>query len=55
MNYYIEKRDMKIILDALGTLHLDMIEAKELGMTRSYTEDEVWALFESLDKSVGER
>ena len=51
MNYYIEKHDMEIILDALGTLHLDMIEAQELGMSRSYTADEVWALFESLDNS----
>ena len=51
MNYYIERHDMEIILDALGTLHLDMIEAQELGMSRSYTADEVWALLESLDNS----
>jgi len=51
MNYFIEKHDMEIILDALGTLHLDMIEARELGMSRSYTADEVWSLFESLDSS----
>ena len=56
MNYYIEKHDMNIILDALECLHQDMKHADESGYAdinkrRGYTMDEVDALFQSFDNS----
>lgn len=56
MNYYIEKHDMNIILDALECLHQDMKHADESGYAdindrRGYTIDEVDALFQSFDNS----
>lgn len=56
MNYYIEKHDMNIILDALECLHTDMKHADESGYAdinkrRGYTMDEVDALFQSFDNS----
>lgn len=59
MNYYIEKHDMEIILDALECLHQDMKHADESGYgvinyRRGYTIDDVDGLFQSLDNSGGE-
>ena len=60
MNYYIEKHDMEIILDALECLHQDMKHADESGYAdintcRGYTMDTVDALYQSfVDKSWNE-
>lgn len=35
MNYYIEKHDMQIVLDALQILYRDMMTAKEYGYYKS--------------------
>ena len=51
MNYYIEKHDMEIILDALGLLHLHILETRENPIDRPYTEYDVDSLFQSLDNS----
>ena len=58
MNYYIEKHDMEIVLDALQALHEDMKCAEDnspTGTTRyhkcGYTIDEVDGLFQSLENS----
>ena len=56
MNYYIEKHDMNIILDALECLHQDMTHADESGYEdinkrRGYAVDEVDSLFQSFDNS----
>jgi hypothetical protein len=51
MNYYIEKHDMEIILDALELLHSEMIETRENPIDRPYTLDEVDGLFQSLENS----
>ena len=51
MNYYIERHDMEIILDALNLLHLEIIETGENPIGRPYTLDEVDLLFQSLDNS----
>lgn len=51
MNYYIEKHDMEIILDALSLLHLEMIEARENPTDKPYTAEDVDGLFQSLDNS----
>ena len=56
MNYYIEKHDMEIILDALECLHTDMKHADESGdadinKRRGYTMDDVDGLFQSLENS----
>ena len=56
MNYYIEKHDMEIILDALECLGQDMKHADESGYAdinkrRGYTIDDVDRLFQSFDNS----
>jgi len=58
MNYYIERHDMEIILDALQALHEDMKCAEDnspTGTTRyhkyGYTIDDVDLLFQSLENS----
>ena len=55
MNYYIEKHDMEIILDALENLVQDMRHAKDNGHYRlldyPYSIDEVDGLFQSFDNS----
>jgi len=58
MNYYIERHDMEIILDALQALHEDMKCAEDnspTGMTRyhkyGYTIDDVDGLFQILSDS----
>ena len=60
MNYFIEKHDMEIILDALEALHQDMKHADESGYPdinarRGYTIEDVDGLFQSLENSVGEQ
>ena len=47
MNYYIERHDMEIILDALEALHNNI----KHGLEYPYTLDEVEGLFQSLQKS----
>lgn len=51
MNYYIEKHDMEIILDALELLHSEMIATDENPVDRPYTIDDVDGLFQSLESS----
>jgi len=56
MNYFIEKHDMEIILDALEALHQDMKHADESGYPdinarRGYTIEDVDGLFQSLENS----
>lgn len=51
MNYYIEKHDMEIILDALELLHAEMITTNENPIDRPYTMDDVDGLFQSLENS----
>ena len=59
MNYYIERHDMEIILDALEALHKNMLEEEDPFSTiasidrpdRPYTLDEVDGLFQSLENS----
>ena len=60
MNYYIDRHDMDIILDALECLHQDMKHADESGYGEindrlGYTMDTVDALYQSfVDKSWNE-
>jgi len=42
---------MEIILDALGLLHLHIIETRENPIDRPYTAEYVDSLFQSLDNS----
>ena len=52
MNYYIEKHDMEIILDALNLLYFDIANTSENPTDRpQYTLDEVDGLLQSLDNS----
>jgi hypothetical protein len=52
MNYYIEKHDMKIILDALENLVEDMKHAKDNGhFNYAYSIEDVDGLFQSFDNS----
>ena len=51
MNYYIEKHDMEIILDALQLLHEEIVATEENPIDRPYTKDDVDSLFQSLDNS----
>jgi len=51
MNYFIEKHDMEIILDALNLLYLEIIETGKNPIGRPYTLDDVDLLFQSLDNS----
>ena len=59
MNYFIEKHDMEIILDALEALHEDMKHSEQNGgigyKLCGYTLEEVDGLYQSLDNSGGER
>lgn len=56
MNYYIEKHDMEIILDALEVLHTKMKNAKLFGLTNeySYNIEDVNGLFQSFDNNFQE-
>ena len=56
MNYYIEKHDMNMILDALELLHSTIKTQKLFGITNkwSYTEDEIDGLFQSFDNGYKE-
>jgi hypothetical protein len=47
MNYYIERHDMEIILDALDALHNNI----KHGLEYPYTLDEIDGLFQSLENS----
>ena len=55
MNYYIEKHDMTIILDALENLVEDMKHAKDNGhFNYPYSIEDVDGLFQSFDNSFVE-
>ena len=58
MNYYIEKHDMEMILDALENLVADMKHAKDNGHYRlvdyPYSIDDVNGLLKSFDNSFVE-
>ena len=54
MNYYIEKHDMKIILDALQFLHEHMISCSKEELNYPYTIEDVDGLFQSFDNSFAE-
>jgi hypothetical protein len=56
MNYYIEKHDMEIILDALEVLHTKMKNAKLFGLVNEYPYDieDVDGLFQSFDNGYVE-
>jgi hypothetical protein len=56
MNYYIEKHDMEIILDALELLHETMKNKEALGLTNDYvySKADVDGLFQSFDNSSKE-
>lgn len=63
MNYFIEKHDMEIILDALEKLSSSMKEReiygnyKYIGLTSShftYSKEDVDGLFQSFDNSFAE-
>jgi hypothetical protein len=56
MNYYIEKHDMEIILDALELLHKTMKDRENFGLTNDYcyTSEDVNGLFQSFDNSGAE-
>jgi len=51
MNYYIEKHDMEIILDALEFLHEHMVSCSKEELNYPYTIDYVDGLFQLLDNS----
>lgn len=59
MNYYIEKHDMEIILDALENLVEDMKHSRDYGHYRlldyPHTIEQVDGLFESLENSFTEK
>ena len=56
MNYYIEKHDMEIILDALENMVLSMKNTKAFGLPNRYpySIEEVDGLFQSFDNSFVE-
>lgn len=56
MNYYIEKHDMEIILDALEVLHNQMKTRMSFGVPteRVYSIEDVDGLFQSFDNSFVE-
>lgn len=56
MNYYIEKHDMEIILDALEVLHNQMKIRMSFGVPteRAYSIEDVDGLFQSFDNSFVE-
>jgi hypothetical protein len=57
MNYYIEKHDMEIIMDALELLCDTMKNRESLGVKNysAYSIDDVDGLFQSLDNSFVEK
>lgn len=56
MNYYIEKHDMTIILDALETLHNRMKTRQDFGLSndKPFSIEDVDGLFQSFDDSFSE-
>ena len=56
MNYYIEKHDMEMILDALENLVLSMKNTASFGLPNRYpySVDDVDGLFQSFDNSFHE-
>ena len=56
MNYYIEKHDMEIILDALETLHNRMKTRQDFGLPndKTFSIEDVDSLFQSFDNSGAE-
>lgn len=56
MNYYIEKHDMNIILDALETLYNRMKTCQDFGLPndKSFSIEDVDNLFQSFDNSFVE-
>jgi hypothetical protein len=56
MNYYIEKHDMEIILDALEVLQSKMKNAKLFGLKNEYpySAEDVDGVFQSFDNSFVE-
>ena len=56
MNYYIEKHDMEIILDALETLHNRMKTRQDFGLPndKAFSIEDVDNLFQSFDNSFAE-
>ena len=59
MNYFIEKHDMEIILDALQALHEKVKHSLDTGVVvypgYPYTVEEIDGLFQSLENSGGEQ
>ena len=55
MNYYIERHDMEIILDALEALHEKVKHSLDTGVVAypgyPYTVEEIDGLFQSLENS----
>lgn len=53
MNYYIEKHDMEIILDALETLYSRMKTRQDFGLPndKPFSIDDVDGLFKSFDNA----
>lgn len=53
MNYYIEKHDMEIILDALETLHNRMKTRQDFGLPndKTFSIEDIDGLFQSFDNS----
>jgi hypothetical protein len=56
MNYFIEKHDMEIILDALEHMNTTMEQRKLFGLNNlwPYSPDDVDSLFQSFDNSFVE-
>ena len=54
MNYYIEKHDMKIILDAIQFLHEHMVSCSKEELNYPYTIEDVDGLFQSFNSSFAE-
>jgi hypothetical protein len=56
MNYYIEKHDMTIILDALETLHNRMKTRQDFGFPndKPFSIEDVDGLFQSFDNGYKE-
>jgi hypothetical protein len=56
MNYYIEKHDMTIILDALETLHNRMKTRQDFGLPndKPFSIEDVDGLFQSFDNGYKE-
>jgi hypothetical protein len=57
MNYYIEKHDMEIILDALDHMRTTMEQRKLFGLNNlwPYSPNDVDGLFQSFDNSYVEK